>query len=223
MMANEQERDPRLDRLYGEAGRDAPPARLDAAILAAAHREVGSRPRPLSAALHRWRVPVSIAALVVLSVSLVTLVHEKGVDDPARVAPGEPVIPAPAPEEAAPAAPPDSSKPSAAAPAARSGVARPAPRGDGHTGAQRELGAMADRARRDAEAGPSGMGTSAEPKPAAKPLPQPFRAPPWLGFENEPPQKWLDRIVELRKQGQTEAADQMLAEFRRRFPGHPVQ
>jgi len=72
------ERDARLDRLYREAGGEMPPARLDAAILAAAHREVGARPRPLSSTLRRWRVAVSIAALVVLSVSLVTLVQEEG-------------------------------------------------------------------------------------------------------------------------------------------------
>lgn len=293
MMAPEHERDPRLDRLYREAGRDAPPAHLDAAILAAAHREAGSRPRPLSAALRRWRVPVSIAALVVVSVSLVTLVQEEGGDELAQVAPGKPMAPAPAPEQAPPAAlpspPPESSRPSTAAPRVRPKAARPAPRGDGDAGAQREPGTTADSARRDAESAASGAGTSAGPTPAAKPLPQPFRvpprleeqravtpqaapaaedraerappaairrsappaatdaaadkvesreglarpavpavsgrakSPPWHGFEQEPPQKWLDRIAELRKQGEVEAADEMMAEFRRRFPGHPAQ
>ena len=71
------ERDPLLDRAYRGAATDEPPARLDAAILAAARREAGARPRPLSAVLRAWRVPVSIAAVVVLSVSLVTLVREE--------------------------------------------------------------------------------------------------------------------------------------------------
>ena len=71
-------RDPRLDRLYRETGHEGPPVHLDAAILAAARREVGARPRPLASALRRWRVPVSIAALVLVSVSLVTLVREEG-------------------------------------------------------------------------------------------------------------------------------------------------
>jgi hypothetical protein len=74
------ERDPRLDRLYREVPREEPPARLDAAILAAARREVGARPRAASAQLRTWRVPISIAAMVVLSVSLVTLVREQGGD-----------------------------------------------------------------------------------------------------------------------------------------------
>ena len=73
-------RDPRLEHLYREAAREAPPAHLDAAILAAARREVGARPRALSAALRRWHVPVSIAAVIVVSVSLVILVKEEGGD-----------------------------------------------------------------------------------------------------------------------------------------------
>jgi len=73
-------RDPRLEHLYREAALEAPPAHLDASILAAARREVGARPRALSAALRRWHVPVSIAAVIVVSVSLVILVKEEGGD-----------------------------------------------------------------------------------------------------------------------------------------------
>jgi hypothetical protein len=72
------ERDPGLDRLYGAAAPEEPPAHLDAALAAAARREVGARPRSLSARLRAWRVPVSIAAVLVLSVSLVTLMEEEG-------------------------------------------------------------------------------------------------------------------------------------------------
>jgi hypothetical protein len=71
------ERDPRLDLLYRDGALDAPPPHLDAAILAGARREVGARPRALWA-VRRWRVPVSIAAVIVLSVSLVTVVREEG-------------------------------------------------------------------------------------------------------------------------------------------------
>jgi hypothetical protein len=263
-----EERDPRLDRLYRETERAAPPAHLDAALLAAARREVGARPRPLSSALRRWRVPVSIAALVVLSVSLVTLVREEGGDELMKVAPGTP--PAPKPSETAPPPAPqpaqaDAARPSLPAPAARPEPARPAPRDDRRADAPVELGAMADRPQRDSvTAVASGAGTAAAPEPAAKPSPQPFlavprveeraavlpqaapamedgamrapaarssirsavrgqdQAPPWQGYEKEPPQKWLDRIVELRRQGETAAAGEMLAEFKRRFPDHPV-
>jgi hypothetical protein len=48
------------------------------------------------------------------------------------------------------------------------------------------------------------------------------RALAWRGLEQEPPQKWLERLAELRKQGQTREADELLAEFKRRFPAHPL-
>lgn len=72
------ERDARLDRLYAHAAREEPPARVDAAIQAAARRAVGARPQRLGARLRRWGVPISIAAVVVVSVSLVTLMREEG-------------------------------------------------------------------------------------------------------------------------------------------------
>ena len=43
----------------------------------------------------------------------------------------------------------------------------------------------------------------------------------WEGFEKEPPEKWLARIEELRRQGRSAEAEEMLAEFKRRFPEHP--
>ena len=44
-----------LDRAYASAAREEPPARLDAAILAAAHREAGARPRALGSMLRAWK------------------------------------------------------------------------------------------------------------------------------------------------------------------------
>ncbi len=71
--------DPGLARLYREAAREEPPVHLDAAILAAAHRGVGARPQLLGSAwLGSWRLPVSVAAVVALSVSLVTLMFDEG-------------------------------------------------------------------------------------------------------------------------------------------------
>jgi hypothetical protein len=46
--------------------------------------------------------------------------------------------------------------------------------------------------------------------------------PAWQGFERQPPEKWLERVEELRRAGRDEQAREMLAEFRRRFPQHPV-
>jgi hypothetical protein len=46
--------------------------------------------------------------------------------------------------------------------------------------------------------------------------------PVWSGFEQQPPEKWLMRIEELRRTGREIEADEMLVEFRKRFPGHPA-
>ena len=282
--AGAEERDSRIERLYRETERSLPPAHIDAAILAAARREVGARSRPLSSVVRRWRVPVSIAALVVLSVSLVTLVQHEGGMDLVPVEPGPSADlknvpettppPAPAVAQADPAGPP------VAAPAARPRAAPPAPRDDERAGARGELGALSDSMRRDAIPGPaSGAGSASVAEPAAKPAPQAFPAPrraeereavsqqaapgsqgrsvspsavqaerkarsadagvppaasmrsmdaagvpvpAWRGYENEPPQKWLERIAELRKRGEAVLANEMVAEFKRRFPDQPM-
>ena len=279
------EHDPRLDRLYGETAREAPPARLDQAILAAAHREVGSGPRSLSARVRRWRVPVSLAAVIVLSVSLVTLLREEGGEplapQPPSRAPAPPAASAPAEAEAGarPAQPP------ATAPAASM---RAAPGDDARSGPSAERARKADSTRRDevtllaqgaqtapapetgAQAVPrpfqatpgAARETTAQPKApaaaeeragapavsvgrvappvAAAPTPDAARAkaparspqaaaapalvrlPPWHSLEKEPPGKWLERVAELRQLGRTAEADELLAEFKRRFPDHRV-
>lgn len=98
------ERDPRLARIYAAVGGEEPPAEVDAAIKAAARRAVGSGPAIAGAApraRRNWHVPVSLAAVLVLSVSLVTLVREeKGgeltqVPAPASVPAAPPVAQAP--------------------------------------------------------------------------------------------------------------------------------
>lgn len=110
---DEVERDPHIVRLLQAAGDDQPPAALDAAIQAAARRAVATRPQaleqgaggsesplPVARTKRNWYVPVSLAAVLVLSVSLVTLVHEEKGDDLAQPAPA---APASAPTATAPA------------------------------------------------------------------------------------------------------------------------
>lgn len=75
---NELERDAALTAIYKAVAPDAPPAALDAAILAAARRAAGARPRSAGFSfVQKLRVPLSIAAVLVLSVSLVTLMREE--------------------------------------------------------------------------------------------------------------------------------------------------
>jgi resuscitation-promoting factor RpfA len=82
-------RDARLARLLKVAGGEAPPAPLDAVILAAAKRAVYVQPQasdtggrgfqPRVQAKRNWYAPLSIAAVLLVSVGLVTLVYrEKG-------------------------------------------------------------------------------------------------------------------------------------------------
>lgn len=74
------ERDSRLDQLYPQIGLEEPRPELDAAIRAAARREAGARPRAFGTQLRRWQLPISIAAVVVISASMVILMREEGVD-----------------------------------------------------------------------------------------------------------------------------------------------
>ena len=67
-----------LSERYRAGASEEPPEQLDASILAAAKRAVASQPRSLGAprTLRRWYVPVSLAAVIMLSV-IVTLRIER--------------------------------------------------------------------------------------------------------------------------------------------------
>jgi hypothetical protein len=71
--------DARLHELWREASKDEPPAALDDAIRAAARQAVRARPRPLGSGPFggRWRVPLSVAAVVVVSATVTLLVVEE--------------------------------------------------------------------------------------------------------------------------------------------------
>jgi hypothetical protein len=274
--ADSGERDPHLDRLYRDTARDTPPAHLDAAILAAARREVGSRPRALSTRLRSWRVPVSIAAVVVLSVSLVTLIREEGSEALLRDARSPAARPPartaePAEQAAEPAQAPESRKRATAAPeeysfrrdegaagtleepqakgegerarsaaeSAPGAAARAVPQGGAAGGALSSQARDSPQGSKPAEPKPQepsigGRGSDAAP-PAAAPQAKPMerrkhaeqalamKGPPaWHGLEQEPPQKWVERLAELRRQGRTGEAEELLAELKRRFPDHPL-
>lgn len=69
---NELPQDEQVSQAYQSLGKETTPTALDEHILAAARREVSSRPHKVSFS-RRWAVPVSIAAVIVLSVSLFTM------------------------------------------------------------------------------------------------------------------------------------------------------
>ncbi len=331
------ERDPGLGRVYGAAPRDEPPARLDAAILAAARREVGARPRPVSA-LRAWRVPVSIAAVVVLSVSLATLVREDGGDelfqavrpDVPRAAPPAARAPQPAegaakaeakearpagqgvPSADAPASPPADTRnrdatgtssraqergssrqsESESAPKADPKPFQDAPEGAGEraaspppvvddsarapaaimkrsrapempprppeaaeatapearrppsasakaapTAPSRAMRSERDMPAREDTAGPAMGGAASAPRSTeaqqardlmsdpmreSAPVLQPRVAAMVKELDVQPPERWLERIQALRRDGQPAEARDLLAEFKRRYPVHPL-
>ena len=279
----EPERDSRLDRLYHEGGRESPPAHLDAAILAAARRAIGAGPRPLLPKLGRWRVPMAIAAVVVLSVSLVTLVREETderrieIPPPSRTQPTEPQARRDPAEAAQPQ--PRAVAPLPALPERREGIggsraadatgkladgarreeAMPqagpgagAPGSGDKVGARRfrdappqaredafaiqapeaaEKGGTADAGRLSSERLPAPKSERAAPEPpragALTRSPQaapsaPRGLPAWHELEQAPPQKWVERIEELRRQERIAEAEAVLAELKRRFPDYPL-
>ena len=73
------EPDARLAAAYRAGAREEPSANLDAAIRAAARREVGAGPGR-APRWRNWGVPVSLAAVVVLSVTVVTMMRDDGAD-----------------------------------------------------------------------------------------------------------------------------------------------
>jgi hypothetical protein len=115
------ERDPRLDAAYRENATDEPRPEIDERIRAAARRAVAAGPQSLEARARadaqrswaaRWRVPVSIAATVLVAVTLSYMVQDEEarkarIDDVPASAPPTPALPAPAEKvQEAPASPP---------------------------------------------------------------------------------------------------------------------
>jgi len=103
--------DPDVSRIYREASTEAPPAALDAAILAAARKRVA---KPQSRARSSWlrrMAPASALATLLVAVSLAFLVEREQTSRDAR---DGPIAPQPQPQQAPPARAAESSKPKAA-------------------------------------------------------------------------------------------------------------
>jgi len=157
-MTGDLERDPRLEKAYRAGAHEEPPAHLDAAIRAAARRAVGAG--PVGAMRFRnWSVPLSLAAVVVLSVTVVTMMRDEGGDrweapsSPAMTEKTAPLLPEAVPElggnrladrldQAIPAEPQQS--------ATLPGASRPAPARVAPEPALPPAAEMAQRARKSA-------------------------------------------------------------------------
>ena len=197
------ERDPKLSQRYRELGAEEPPAELDRSILAASRRAVDRPHAPLvaPAGRHRWYYSLAAAAVLLLAVA-VTIHVERQQPDPEAV-PVAPAAPLEMKRDEVPARKEAPLKKQIAA-AARA----EAPAGDVAKSAQASPEAPSSssalsRARSDSrqmQSGPAARSAMAESAAA------------------ESPERWLERIAELRKQERHEEADKQLAEFRRRYP-----
>lgn len=251
------ENDPQLAAIYRAGAEAGPPPQLDDAIRAAARREVGAGPR--RSGFRRWQLPLSLAAVLLLSVTVVTQMREQGADRPeALIAPPPAPVPAPSVEArreparevspALPAAKPAAKAPPVAAPvppspavAALSSQMAPPPAAA--TAGQGAGGESAARAAAEAtlvheDTAAATRRETAAPRPLLRSAPAPLaadRAPGaaamsaksaavpapealWQDLLREPAERWIQRIVELRRGGRTADADALTAEFRRRFP-----
>lgn len=74
MSDNDSINDDIVSQAYEKLPADNPPSALDDAILAASRREVNSRPQSL---FTKWKVPISIAAVLTLSVSVVFTMYDQ--------------------------------------------------------------------------------------------------------------------------------------------------
>jgi hypothetical protein len=223
------ERDPKLSQHYRSLEPLEPPAELDHKILAAA-REAAVSP----AGRHRWYYGLAAAAVLVFAVAL-TLHIERDRPDPEagpplrmdrelrgqiKQAPKADTAPRAEPERAPVFAPdPQASAPREAAPASRA-PAPPPPANPPRVQQERvraEQAAATGQAQADAEArAANAKQQTAASRLAAGPAAAQVAAAP------ENPERWLERIAELRSRGRHAEADRELVAFRKAYPNHQL-
>lgn len=288
----EHDRDEDLSRRYRELAGEEPPRALDDAILAAARRELETRPAPLVAPTgrRRWTVPVAAAAVIVLS-AVVTLHVQREQPDPELAAPQIAQAPAARKDETQGVAPRPEMREKLSSPdqdiaALRAPVqvpkaeperrrAQEAPAAKAAKPSQAPAGESVALARPPAEPKPPAEQERFSPDPApavaaAPPAPPPASAAPQLQMRQaapaaqpapraadstssagaappaaaedrgalgglrdnrmafkrelatESPEKMLERIASLRREGRGREADDLYAEFKRRFPDYRI-
>ena len=224
-----EERDPKVSRRYRELGGEEPPRELDQAILAAAHRAADRPHAPLvvPAGRHRWYFAFGAAAVLVLAVAITVQVERQS--DPEALPSAQ--APAAAPERKegfssepgvlADQAPAQEArkKPAQAAAPAKPRVAENAakPQAAEVARADRLEAAPTTQPERREQSAAAEAALSGRAAPAAAPAPKALASAVAL-----PPERLLERIAELRKEGRHDEADKALAEFRQRYPEYRI-
>ncbi len=227
--------DPPLSRLYRDHAVDEPTDAVDQTILAAARQAVAADPHGIrrNGWWQRWRMPLSLAVTVMLTVTLALLVehqpkemsvipsHEKERSENARDRAAPPPIPA-APATKAlpvPAAPQiqetvpkaevgqSERESSRTANTADQAAALPSP------AAKAESAAPAAAASEGASSGEMRVSPA---RPAAVPLAKSS------ADSVRAPAVWLDEIRVLRNSGKAEEAEEQLRKFRLAHPDYPL-
>lgn len=217
------DRDERVTQAYRALGGEAPPAALDAAILAAARRRGV-----------RWRAPVAAAAALVLAVGVALVVQREEsrmAEEEVALAPR--VMDAPSP--AASAREPGSSVlAEAGKPAERESRAKdqvllrrsaPAAEDDLRVQGARVTGAEDSTPIGESPGVPAAGRADEKQAAAARQSASPALAGAIgekVEAKPETPEQWLERIAKLREANRQKEADESLAEFRRRYPEYEI-
>jgi hypothetical protein len=222
-----------VSRRYRETATESSPARLDDLILRAARRELRPQPR-------RWMLPLSLAAAVLLSMSVILRLPQEGLSpQPARQKATSETAPASAPSPAAdaPVAPvaraeqkaATPSRPAVPAPApAPASAAAPAPTAEPFANSAADNAPAAEEKQEAAPlsqpAAKKAQGVERQSAPSAAGMLAPRRdeASPAAAEERDAmtPASWIARIRELQRSGKTgEAADE-LKNFRASYPDY---
>lgn len=238
-MSHDDTRDEQLSRLYREAAGEEPSEAIDRAILAAARAEAAPVQPRKRAWWQTWAGPASVAATVVLTVTLTLMVQQeqehafieappsKGEAADSAVKPASP--PPAVKQEAAPreaervvGATRQAQEAAEAAPApkplARETKAEPA----APAGALAPRAPMAEPAELAAPAKPAAvMRQQAAPAADAVELrarSAPLRKEAVGAAPARTPEQWLEDIRRLKQQGKDKEAAEALADFRKAYP-----
>jgi len=217
------ERDPKLSRRYRELGAEEPSRELDQGILAAAHRAADKAHAPLvtPAGRHRWYFAFGAAAILVLAVA-VTVQVERQQPDPEAI----PASPAPVrsdreegfsyQQEQQEDRKRAEVRKQLERPKALSEVA-PTPAQEAPRAPSRDAANRVEVEPKPAPAPEKREQSAAAPAPQAAPSPEVMASAARLS-----PERLLERIAELRKEGRHDEADKALAEFRQRYPDYRI-